>query len=171
MRSWVVAVAAVVVALLGGIGPAAAHSTEVATDPAKGATLAVLPQRVTITLNEKPMDVGHGLVVTGPDGVKVSADEPVLTGHGISVPVVSQGPAGEYTVGYRVVSADGHVVSGSYTFTVTSGRPAQGAIKETTTAEDENSVTFVFAVFSVVMMVAFVGAAALLIRRHSHRQD
>ncbi len=160
--------AAALIGLLGLVGPAAAHSNQVATDPLDGATLAVLPQAVTVSLDEKPMAVGHGLVVTGPDGTRVSADLPELVGHSLRVPIVSTGPAGVYTVGYRVVSADGHVVTGSFRFTVTSGRPAE-PVPELQTAEDQNSVTAVFAVLSIAGMVAFIGVAALLLRRHSRR--
>lgn len=52
-------------------------------------------------------------------------------------------PNGEYTVGWRVVSADGHPVSGSYTFTVrgSSGgaQPAAPAPSTTKAASSEDS--------------------------------
>lgn len=147
--------------------PAFAHSQTLETSPESGATLAILPDSVTITLDEKPMDLGHALVVTGPDGVAVSDPEPIITGHSISAPIIADGPAGEYKVGYRVVSSDGHVVTGSYTFTVTSGRPVEPVV-ETQTAADENSVTAIFAVFSLFMMAAFVTVAVFLLRRRHH---
>lgn len=163
--SRLLAVVAALAAVLALASPAAGHSNTVQTEPVDGATLAVLPDQVTITLDEKPMEVGNGLVVRGPDDVVVSGTEPTITGHSLSVPIVAQGPAGAYRVGYRVVSSDGHVVTGKLTFTVTSGRPVTGAIKQVHTNDDENSVTAVFAVFSVVMMAAFVVVAALIVRR------
>ena len=48
----------------------------------------------------------------------------------ISVDVLPLGPAGTYTVNYRVTSADGHVVSGSWPFHLTTagtGRPGPPA--------------------------------------------
>jgi hypothetical protein len=47
-----------------------------------------------------------------------------------SVDVMPLGPAGTYTVNYRVTSADGHVVSGSWPFLLTTagtGRPGPPA--------------------------------------------
>lgn len=147
--------------------PAFAHSNPVSTNPEDGAVLDILPTSVTVTLDQKPMDVGHALAVTAPDGTLVSEDAPELQGHRLTVGVKPGGPAGEYVIGYRVVSADGHVVNGSARFTVTSGRPIEGAVKEIHTNEDQNSVTLVFAVLSVAMMIAFVVAAVLLLRRHN----
>ncbi len=43
----------------------------------------------------------------------------------MSVAVPERLSAGSYTVGYRVVSADGHPITGSYSFTVTAA--AEGA--------------------------------------------
>lgn len=147
--------------------PAIAHSNPVSTDPEDGAILDVLPASVSVTLDEKPMNVGHALAVTAPDGTLVSTGVPELHGHQLTVPVTPGGPAGEYVIGYRVVSADGHVVNGSARFTVTSGRPIEGAVKEIHTNDDQNSVSLVFAAFSIAGMIAFVTVAIFLLRRHS----
>ena len=160
------AVAAALMLVLGVAAPASAHSSTVSTDPEDGAILDVLPASVTITLDEKPMEVGHALAVTAPDGTLVSSGVPELRGHQLIVTITPGGPAGEYVVGYRVVSADGHVVNGSSRFTVTSGRPIEGAVKEIYTDEDQNSVSLVFAAFSIAGMIAFVIVAVFLLRRH-----
>lgn len=167
MKRWMTAGITLVAAMALSIAPASAHSSEVATDPLDGASLAALPASVSVTMDEKPMDVGHAMVVSAPDGTQVSGPEVSIIGHSLSVPIIAQGPAGDYKVGYRVVSADGHVVTGSFTFTVTSGRPMASDLKQTQTNEDENSVTFVFAIFSLVMMGLFLIIAALLLRRHN----
>lgn len=159
--------AATLILLIGVSAPALAHSNTVNTDPSDGAILDILPTTVTVTLDEKPMDVGHALAVTAPDGTLVSSGVPELRGHQLTVPITPGGPAGEYVVGYRVVSSDGHVVNGSARFTVTSGRPVEGAIKEIHTDEDQNSVSLVFAAFSVAGMIAFIVVAVFLLRRHS----
>lgn len=165
MRRLAPALIAVLLVAVTGAVPALAHSSSVSTSPEDGATLEVLPDRVSVTLDERPMDVGHAMAVTAPDGTIVSTGQPKVTGHQLSIAVRPGGPAGAYTVGYRVVSADGHPLTGSFDFTVTSGRPVPGAVKQIHTAEDENSVTAVFAVFSVVLMAAFIVIATLLIRR------
>lgn len=160
-------VAAALMLLLSAAAPAMAHSNTVSTSPEEGAILDVLPASVTITLDEKPMDVGHALAVTAPDGTLVSTGAPELRGHQLIVPVKPGGPAGEYVIGYRVVSADGHVVNGSARFTVTSGPPIEGAVTEIYTNDDQNSVSLVFAAFSITGMIAFVTVAIFLLRRHN----
>ena len=56
-----------------------------------------------------------------------------MDGAVISIDVLPLGPAGTYTVNYRVTSADGHVVSGSWPFHLTTagtghpGPPAAAA--------------------------------------------
>ena len=59
------------------------------------------------------------MTVVGPDGNLWSTGEPTVEGTVISVGVRPLGPAGTYTVNYRATSADGHVVSGSWSFQLT----------------------------------------------------
>src|SRR4029077_8527213 len=69
----------------------------------------------------------------GPDENLWSTGEPRVDGAVISIDVMPLGPAGTYTVKYRVPSADGHVVSGSWPFHLTTagtgnpGPPAAAA--------------------------------------------
>jgi len=56
--------------------------------------------------------------VTNQRGTVVSTGVAVVSGMKIWQSLKTPLQAGRYTVKYRVVSADGHVVSGSYTFTV-----------------------------------------------------
>jgi hypothetical protein len=59
------------------------------------------------------------MTVVGPDGDLWSTGEPEVNGAIISVGVRPLGPSGTYTVNYRATSADGHVVSGSWSFQLT----------------------------------------------------
>jgi hypothetical protein len=58
------------------------------------------------------------VAVTSPDGKSAPSGEPQVSGKTVTLTLEPASPAGQYTVGYHVVSADGHPVSGSYTFTV-----------------------------------------------------
>ena len=59
------------------------------------------------------------MTVVGPDGNLWSSGPPGGGGATVGVGLRPLGPpAGRYTVNYRVTSADGHVVSGSWSFTV-----------------------------------------------------
>lgn len=106
-----------------GAGVAFAHTTRVAADPAENATLAVGPAFVTATFNEPLQTTFAAMTVVGPDGHLWSSDQPRVDGAALSVAVRPLGPAGTYTVNYRVTSADGHPVSGSWSFRLTVAGP------------------------------------------------
>lgn len=100
-------------------GVAAAHAVLVATDPAGGAELSHGPERVNATFNEQLQTSFAAMTVVGPDGHLWSTGETQVHGAVASVAVRPLGPVGTYTVNYRVTSADGHVVSGSWPFRLT----------------------------------------------------
>ena len=100
-------------------GAAAAHAARIATDPAENASLTEAPPRVSATFNEAMQPAVRGDDGVGPDGNLWSTGEPEVNGAVISVGVRPLGPAGTYTVNYRATSADGHVVSGSWSFQLT----------------------------------------------------
>jgi methionine-rich copper-binding protein CopC len=113
-------------------GPAVAnaHATRVATDPADKAALSVGPTRVSATFNEQLQTAFAAMTVVGPDGRLWSSGDAQVQGAVVSVAVLPLGPTGTYTVNYRVTSADGHVVSGSWSFQLTAagtGAPGPAA--------------------------------------------
>lgn len=127
MRRLAILLVAGGLALLLGSGPAMAHNVLIASDPPDGASLATGPQRVTLTF-DLPVQPGFSTVtVTGPDGNQWQATGPAERGAVVSVPLRPLGPAGQYTIGYQVLSADSHPVRGAVRFTLTvpgTGTPA-----------------------------------------------
>jgi copper resistance protein C len=112
------------VTLLFGAAPAFAHTRLQSSDPADGSSLGAGPQRVSLTFNE-PMQTGFAtLTVIGPDGRPYQSGEVAANGGTVSIGVAPLGPAGRYEIGYRVVSEDGHPVTGSVAFTLTAPSPA-----------------------------------------------
>ncbi len=107
------------VGTLGNAGVAAAHAARIASDPAENASLTQAPPRVSATFNEAMQPEFAAMTVVGPDGNLWSTGEPEVNGAVISVGVRPLGPSGTYTVNYRATSADGHVVSGSWSFQLT----------------------------------------------------
>lgn len=101
-----------------GIPTAAAHTALTASDPAADSTLTTGPDRVTATFNEELQPTFASMTVVGPDGNLWSTGDAEVRGATVGVAVRPLGPAGKYTANYRVTSADGHVVSGSWSFTV-----------------------------------------------------
>ncbi len=115
---------------LAGAGVASAHAIRVATDPVENAELSRGPQNVSATFNEKLQPQFAAMTVVGQDGNLWSTGDPHVDGAVISVGVLPLGPSGRYTVNYRVTSADGHVVSGSWSFLLTvsgTGTPGPSA--------------------------------------------
>lgn len=122
--------ALVAAAALAGAGIASAHAVRIATEPAEGAELAQGPGRVSATFNEELQPEFAAMTVVGPDGNLWSVGNPEVTGAVIGIGVRRLGPAGIYTVNYRVTSADGHPVSGSWSFRLTvalNGTPGPAA--------------------------------------------
>ncbi|GGP38016.1 copper resistance CopC family protein [Saccharothrix coeruleofusca] len=111
--------------------PAAlAHNVLISSDPKDGAALETGPQSITLTFDQ-PVNAGerfNTISVLGPDGTHwEAAGEPTVRDNSVVFPVLPLGPAAEYTANYRVLSADGHPVSGQLKFTLTkagTGTPA-----------------------------------------------
>jgi copper resistance protein C len=132
-RAVVVAVLSVL-GMLAAAGPASAHSRLLGSDPADGASLDAGPDHVTLTFNEDMPAGFDQLTVIGPDGKAWQDGEVTTSGPTVSVAVAPLGPAGRYQVGYRVVSGDGHPVSGSTSFTLTRAGPGTAPAQPAPTA-------------------------------------
>lgn len=151
--------------LVSNVGASAwAHTVVVSTDPAADTTLATGPARVSATFNEDLQTTFAAMTVVGPDGNLWSSGDPEVRGATAGVALRPLGPPGRYTVNYRVTSADGHVVSGSWSFTVTvagSGTPGPAV---TTAPADSQVPLWPFAVGAAALVAA---AAAWAVQRRS----
>jgi len=131
-RILVASISAVV--LMTAQGPAAlAHSNEVTSEPAADSVLDSVPADVTLTFDAPLLEAGAALVVRSGDGAVVSTDPPIIDDRSITTTISDGGP-GIYEVAYRIVSGDGHPVSGRYSFTV------QGAASEVSTSPSPEPV-------------------------------
>jgi methionine-rich copper-binding protein CopC len=160
----VVLAMSLIVMAVAGAGAASAHATRVATDPVENAELSQAPQKVSATFNETLQPQFAAMTVVGPDGNLWSSGDPHVDGAVVSVGVRPLGPAGTYTVNYRVTSADGHVVSGSWSFRLTvasTGTPGPSA-STTQPSGDGIPVWPFFVAASVIVAVGVFWA----VRRH-----
>ena len=98
-----------------------AHTTLVSSNPKSNAMLTKSPTSISITFDD-PL-----IKISGKNVSKISLSStsgaiklgPTTINKGtISAPIIKTLPASKYTVSYRVVSADGHPVSGSFNFWV-----------------------------------------------------
>jgi copper resistance protein C len=144
-------------------GAASAHAIRVSVDPVDQATLSTGPNRVSATFNEQLQTSFAAMTVVGPDGNLWSSGQPQVRDAVVSVGVRPLGPTGTYTVNYRVTSADGHVVSGSWSFRLT----APGTGTPGPSADNSDTGTRGIPVWPFFAGAAvLVGGAALWAMRH-----
>jgi methionine-rich copper-binding protein CopC len=108
--------AGAVLTLVVGAVPASAHDVLTATLPADGTRVARTPGEVVLTFDQPAVAMGTQVLVTGPTG-QVQVGPARLVDSTVTQTVAGGAPAGAYTVAWRVTSADGHPVSGAFTFT------------------------------------------------------
>lgn len=103
---------------LGLAGPAAAHSLLLESSPAAGASVAA-PRRLALRFNNRVEKALSRLRVFDARGARVAVIVPATGGaadrlEGALPPLAP----GTYRVQWQVLSTDGHIVSGTFSFTV-----------------------------------------------------
>lgn len=120
-KIWLTAVvAAVLFTLYGTPRVAWAHNGLIGTTPSDGAQVEAAPATVVLTFNEPAISTGTKVLVTGPDG-PVAEGDPRLIDNTVQQDLTPGLPAGMYTVEWRVTSADGHPINGSFSFEAETG--------------------------------------------------
>ena len=104
--------------------PASAHTDLVRANPAVNSTVKSAPEKVALTFAENLQPNGFGLIVTGPDGARADSGTATVQGATLSKQLTALTSAGRYQVTYRIVGPDGHQVTGSYAFRLTTAAAA-----------------------------------------------
>ena len=123
MRPWLAALVAAAAAALALPAVAAAHATVSGVTPEAQSSVDAPPGQIVLRFDQSVTAVGDAIRVLAADGSIVSA--PAVSADGgreIRAALTGELPRGPYTVRWRALSADGHVVSGVFTFGV--GVPA-----------------------------------------------
>ncbi|HEU4425138.1 MAG TPA: copper resistance protein CopC [Pilimelia sp.] len=149
----------VLAGLLGGLaapaGPASAHAALVSTNPTQGSVVGGPRTEVVLTFSESVQPVRGRIRVLAPDGERIDTGEPAVSGAVVTVPLrTADEPLGTYLVTYRVISADGHPVAGSFTFSA-------GAPSPPPTEPPADAIDPVVAV--AVSVAKFAGYAGLVL--------
>jgi len=156
------AVAAVlaVLTLLLGAAPASAHATLLSSDPAEGEVLPEAPGDVTFTFDEP--------VVLSENSVQVfdAAGDPVESSAGSRDAVVTAELPGDladgtYVVTWRVVSTDGHPITGSLTFSI--GAPSKTVVPPKVEAASEAGVKTDLGVAQALQYLGLLLAGGLVV--------
>lgn len=117
-----------------GAPPAAAHDVVESSEPAQGATLDASPASVSIKLSDTP-EQQVALTLVGPEGKHYEQGSTAVQDEVVSVAVAPLGPAGVYEIGYRVLSSDGHPITGAVPFRLRSPGPGAAPAAQSTGAE------------------------------------
>lgn len=119
------------------VAPASAHDRLVKANPAAKSTLSEVPTQGVWTFSANILPTGSAVSIAGPDG-ELAVEDIAVDGKELSASLEKARVAGDYTVTWRVVSSDGHPISGSYVYTV-----APAAISEAspTTQATETTAT------------------------------
>jgi copper transport protein len=98
--------------------PAAAHAELVSVTPANGVQLARPPSEIKLTFTESVNLVNDGIRLLDPVGATVPTNGPTVKGQSVSLPIPANLPDGPYVLTWRVVSSDGHPITGASSFGV-----------------------------------------------------
>jgi methionine-rich copper-binding protein CopC len=101
------------------------HSALESSNPSIDQVLEVFPSKMSLTFNEELISIEgesvNTLTLQGTDGANYGLLTPAVVGAVLSAKTGSaEYPAGDYLLKYRVVSADGHPISGEIAFSTQS---------------------------------------------------
>lgn len=129
------AAGAFIVATLFVAPTAAAHNVLVGSTPEDGSTITDQPGTIELVFDQAVQEQFAQVTIFDAEETAYETGEPVATAN-IVTQEVGDLPDGEYTISFRIVSADGHPVTGTLTFTMAAGESGGDA---QTTGEAENA--------------------------------
>lgn len=116
---WLMALMAAVALVVMPASGAFGHAGLAFSNPEDGAVLEIAPEEVVLTFTEELLSDLVEISVLDADDNPVVVTEVAQTpppGTDVKLPWPTDLPPGEYSVAFRVVSADGHPVTGRVTF-------------------------------------------------------
>jgi hypothetical protein len=102
----------------------------------------------------------NSLEVVDSTGIAVNYEDPIISGGRITTKVSGQSAAGVFTVKYRVVGDDGHVIEGDYTFNASPDYAAEQSPMPISSASEESSIP-VGGILLGALLLAFFGGIFL----------
>lgn len=180
IRTLAASAAAAVLLSLALASPASAHDELVKSNPAQDERLATAPTEISLDFSAEVMNVGAAVIVMDSQEHDWAAGEPTIDAGHVSVPLKVDMPEAGYEIRWRVVSSDGHPISGVIPFTVGDAKPFEraasaspGATSEASAPEQQRTeetnnalhTALIGASGAAVAVVLFV--AIYLIRRRS----
>jgi methionine-rich copper-binding protein CopC len=158
-----------VMTLLSFLMPAAlAHSELVSSNPSASSNIQQLPEQIELEFNEELLNLGSGnsISIMTPSGEDIGMGDASTEGAKINRLLNTTSETGQFQVTYRVASADGHVLNGSYTFNLIEGIIP---ISENENAADPESGSNLL-VNSVIGIIGFGALLLIELARRSRKR-
>jgi methionine-rich copper-binding protein CopC len=134
---------------------ASAHVEIVSSYPEQYANVNPIPTSVWIEFNDNLQklegEIVNRIEVTDSTGLVVSYEDAIVEAGKITTKVSGQSAAGVFTVKYRVVGQDGHVIEGEYTFNAS---PDYAEAVPATTSVPQESSNFPFGGILIAFLLA-----------------
>jgi len=158
-----------------GTGTAYAHADLTSTNPADGSQLSVAPENVELTFSETLLPDTVEIAVTTESRGLIGNTIFSTTGDTVTVDWDQTLPGDTYQVAYRVVSNDGHPVTGAFSFSY----PGENGITESeivdvepinseATNSESNEESSGFSIIWLIIIGLLIGAGiGYVIRRRS----
>ncbi|QAV70122.1 copper resistance protein CopC [Salinibacterium sp. UTAS2018] len=141
---------------------ASAHDQIIEQTPNESEVLEVAPTEITLEFTGELMDITQLAMVVDADGTDWVSGPMQVTRRTAVQPLLPDLPDGSYQVRWRVVSSDGHPISGSFEFAV--GQETPGAtfgLDEEALAENDAATTTAensTPSLSPLVVTSFIGA-------------
>jgi methionine-rich copper-binding protein CopC len=139
-----------------------AHVEIVSSFPERFANVNPIPTQVWIQFSGELQTLDgeavNSLEVIDSTGIAVNFEDPVIVGAKIMTKISGQSAPGAFTVKYRVVGDDGHVIEGDYTFNA-SPDYAEAVPTTTSELEEESSLNVgivALVVFAIILVVGYI---------------
>lgn len=162
--------------------PAFAHAALTGSTPGDGESLSSPPDQIRLEFNETVDERFVETAVTGPGGQTVDIGDTAVEAGAVTFTADITAP-GDYTVGYRIVSTDGHPVEGEIAFTVTAvpetatpsdvpptPSPAPAATRPADESDESGSASWV-PTAAILAVLAAIAAAALILPGRRRPRD
>lgn len=173
--------------------PASAHDELASSDPAADSSVDALPDELTLTYSAELLsDAGSTVVqVTDSAGADLTDGAPTVAGNVVTQPVAGTA-SGPIAVAWRVVSSDGHPISGEFSFVVAEApapvptettpatiatptpaatepapAPTETASPESTVGSDGNALAWII---GIAVFVALIGVVVWLLGARARQQ-
>ena len=163
MRRLTVLLGAVITAFMAL--PASAHTVLISSTPQANSVIESLPTSISITFAENLVEIGNSnsISVIDQDGDEVSQGDISVSGPTLSKNLIPSDKIGKFTVSYRAVAADGHVVKDQFTFTIAASAVTTSVTQAdpitNSTAEPENKLS----TYLILSVTAIVGGLLILV--------